>query len=99
MDDFATHFHTDDELTIVESVQDVEPYLERNKAEFNSKEKHTPWNTPGPGEKVASIPLVIAEQWWKELGDDPFAKRNRQWLARKLNDPDNRFLRTRPGVV
>jgi len=36
-------------------------------------------------------------QWWKELGDDPGATRNRKWLAAKLNSTEFLKLRTKTG--
>ncbi len=60
-----------------------------NKADFNDAPSR--W---GEGQRVASIPMTV---YWelKRRGvvDDQGA------LRRWLNDPDNRFFRTRPGAV
>lgn len=91
----ARFFHWDDDKDdfLIETVQDVEPTLEFNKAQFNeftsSRDK---W---GDGmTKVASIPLSVYMDLVKRgiAHDDAAMKR---WL----NDPDNALFRTRPGVV
>ncbi len=75
----------------IETVVDVEPLIELNKAQFNAQEKHTRW---GDGARVASIPLSIYfELKRKGILDDPAE------MTKWLNDPDNRVFRTRPGRV
>lgn len=74
--------------------QDVEPILEQNK-EYRSQEQHSDW-----GRHIASVPLVVIEQWLHEewnngntgikWGDEEFDR----LLKRKLEDPDNAYLRT-----
>ena len=98
--DISSVFHYDhtEDKPIIQTVQDVTPYLESNKSQYNEKERHSKWRE-GLGEKVASIPFIVLEQWRVELKDDPLAKRNRKWLRAKLNSNDNKFLRTRPGVI
>ena len=81
----------------IEVVQDVGRYLKANADEFNITEKGTSWK--GDLHKVASIPEVVAAQWWKELGSNPFSKENRGWLAAKLNSREFYRLRTRAGAV
>ena|SRR5215475_12629243 len=81
---------------ILETVQhDIEPIIEGNKQAFNDAEKS--W---GDGKIVASIPIIVMQQLvqkgvlsqrWAILDE----KRFRDWL----NDPENRFFRTRPGQV
>jgi hypothetical protein len=44
--------------------------------------------------RVASIPLVVWEEWKKE-GD----VRDPNFLRKKLNDRDNLYFRTRPGRI
>jgi hypothetical protein len=81
----------------IEVVQDVGKYLKANSDEFNVTEKGTSWK--GDFHKVASIPEVVAAQWWKELGSNPFSKENRGWLAAKLNSREFYKLRTRAGNI
>ena len=85
------HYNEDGSFAI-EAQQDVEPIAEASKRSFNAfsgaKDK---W---GDGQRVASIPLVILQDWMAsgKIRDQAFIKR---WL----NDPDNAVFRTRPGRV
>lgn len=45
------------------------------------------------GTRVAQIPFVVLQQWRQE-GFDPFQPGNEAELRRRLNDPDNKALRT-----
>ena len=89
--DEITHYDDTDGKTYVEQVQDVTEIVEHNKALLNGLDERMPW---GQGRRVASIPLVVYEQLRKDgiIGDQ---KKFRAWL----NNPDNRFFRTSPGVV
>lgn len=87
-------FHWDDSNdTFVIETEMAQPVLEgiveANKQDYNDAPKN--W---GNGQLVARIPLHL---YWdlkkKGIADDDAAMR--RWL----NDPDNRFFRTRPGVV
>lgn len=78
---------------IVRSVQDVEPFLKDNARVVSAQESG--WK--GDLHEVASIPPIVWEMWWKELGDDPGAKRNRPWLVAKLNSNEFQKLRTKEG--
>jgi len=81
----------------VETIQDVEPLLDANKAMANHNDGYSPsheWR------RAASIPAIVLLQWREELGgSDPLSAENRLWLLRRLNDPDWRYLRTAPGVL
>lgn len=88
------HYDRSEERAIINTVQDVEPYLERNKQEYHSAPSRF-----GDVAKVASIPEVIMEKWCNEDGINYMAHENRHLLRKKLNDPDNQFLRTRPGKL
>lgn len=74
---------------ILRKEQDVASILELNKADFN--DAPLGW---GEGRRVASIPMTI---YWdlkkRGIADD------QQALRRWLNDPENRFFRTRPGKI
>lgn len=101
-DDFLglTEWFTYDDDTdgfTIETVQDVEPLVELNKALWNSTEKHTRY---GDLTRIASIPPVIVMELSKQgilrpdgsILDD---KKYRDWL----NDSANRCFRTRAGKV
>jgi hypothetical protein len=92
----TTTFEEEADGTVhIEKTMDAEPILNVNKREY-----HTGVNNPTSsalGRKVASVPLVVWQNWMKssngEVGTDP------KVLARYLNDPDNKFLRTHNSRV
>jgi hypothetical protein len=71
----------------------VEPLIERNKALRNMDDGYSPSREL---RRVASIPAVIVDQWYRE-GFNIFDPENRAELRRRLNDPDNLAWRTAPG--
>jgi hypothetical protein len=83
--------HTNDTFTI-ETQQDVTDLVEQNKALAGRFDERSRW--AGDWHRVASIPMSLYfDLKRKGLVDDIPA------LKRWLNDPDNRFFRTRPGRV
>ena len=87
-----TTFHVDGgDLTVHRREDDVGPALERNKAL-----QHTAQDVDGL-HHIASIPAVIVEKWMNEEGV-PFLTMPehefRRFIRRKLNDPDNSWLKT-----
>lgn len=84
----------------IETVQDVETIIAINKAEYNETERSTRY---ADGlHRVANIPLNVLEMLMQKgilvpgkQGDGDGNKRFKAWL----NDPDNRFFRTRNGRV
>lgn len=88
----TTFFHDDDaEGTItIENRVDVQDIIEANKDVANLKSDG--WK--GEMHQVASIPLVVYNDLKKKgIVDDERA------FKRWLNDPDNRFFRTKAGVL
>lgn len=84
-------FHYDevtDEATIT-AEQDVSNVIELNKQEYNdAPDRFGEWS------KVATLPMVVYYDLKKKgILDDQVA------LKRWLNDPENRFFRTRPGTI
>ena len=65
---YVGHYDESEDRMTIETVQDVNPYLESNKqqAQFGSFDKKAPMR------KMASIPLVIIEKWLREEGLDVF---------------------------
>jgi len=91
-----TRFHSgnDDKFTI-ERVQDVEPILSNNKARQNDGTDG--YSKSRDLKQIASIPLVVAEQWIKEDGVNWLqltGQEREKYIRRKLADPDNFYLRT-----
>ena len=75
--------------------QDAQPILDQN-----AKERNSGINDPARtalGRKVASIPLVVWQEWMKQTNGD--IQRDPTLLAKYLNDPSNKFLRTHNSVV
>lgn len=89
------HYDAMTDTTTISQTQDVDPYLKANKAERDSQ---TSLTKMGDGlQKIASIPLILIDQWRKEIGSDPLHLSNRRWLMIRLNDPAYSKLRTRTG--
>lgn len=83
------HDPSEDEVTI-QTQQDVTPLVEANKTAYNAAGES--WG--GDMHRVASIPMsVYYDLKARGIADDP--KRLKAWL----NDPNNRFFRTKPGKV
>lgn len=93
-----TKFHYDDssDRLIVEREQDVEPVLIQT---AQLRALNPSGYTPSKDLKhVAEVPFILVEKWANEAGMTVS-----DWLAdpelmrRKLNDPENAFLRTGKG--
>lgn len=99
MSGVATRIHKDrsSPTLYIERVQDVEPYLDRNKALQNMGK-----NDNELGRHIASIPNVILERWINEDGVNYLALPKREFdrlVRRKLRDPDWKWLRTTSARV
>ena len=80
----------------IDTYQDVQPIIDQNKQNLidygdkltfgKASGRHTGAVT------VASIPTNIWELWLKQTNGD--IEKNPKLLAKYLNDPDNKFLRT-----
>lgn len=98
MSDVIKSVHSEDGKTIVKCVQDVEPTLEFNKAIIADG-----GTRPGDAMQLqARIPRVLLIHWLNEAGmsmNDLFNPAGQAWLRRKLNDPDNSFIRVAKGKL
>lgn len=85
------HYDADTDVATIETVQDVEPLLDRNASLQNNVTSLDRW---GDGKIVASIPMSIYAEFLAsgKINDQAFMRR---WL----NDRDNRKYRVRPGRV
>jgi|TARA_R100001163_G_scaffold58139_1_gene46342 ribosomal protein L32E len=88
--------HGEDKV-VLQNVQDVEPLLELNKKELTGDSMYGTGDNAVGMRKVASIPLVVIEKWKRELGVDIMNKNDWPKIKQLLNDPENRFFRTREG--
>lgn len=84
-------FHWDDsnDTFLIQTTQETTDIVEANKLAYNDAPDRM-----GDLTRVASIPLSLYFDLKKKgIADDDAA------MKRWLNDPDNRFFRTRPGRV
>lgn len=95
-----TEYHSYDaatDRTIIETVQDVAPVLERNKALQNADDGG--WSPTRELRRAASIPDILVLKWRKEEGIDVFDPNHWPAVKRKLNSSEYRWLRTAPGTL
>ncbi len=94
----TTTFHEydhDTKTTTLWTEQDASPFLESNRRLANDEDrkkrgiKDCWWH-------VATIPNGVIDAWMKE-GINVFDKNQAKEVARRLNHPDWRYLRTSPG--
>lgn len=87
-------FHYDDatEDSTIETISDVTDIIEDNKAYYNDVDERAGWKNEFM--RVASIPMPLYFKMKEEgiVGDQ---KAMKKWL----NDPDNKYFRTRPGRI
>ena len=98
------HYDAIENRSIIETMQDIEPILIRNRADYNSFDENARWGSPTRQSEetfhhVARIPDVILEQMPAEMRQGFISGKglHGKALLRWLNDPDNRMFRTRPG--
>lgn len=89
------HFDSDGGMTL-ETTQDVTGIIEGNKKAFNEVTSLDKW---GDLTKVARLPLTVVDDLNKKGIMRGFAVMDETRFKAFLNDPDNRFFRTRPGRV
>ena len=82
--------------TFIETVQNVEPYLNRNKLLYNNPELRS---KDKDMKHFASIPNGVQEKWLREYSVDVWNKDHWPAVKRLLNSPDWRYLRTAPGKL
>ena len=86
------HYDGDTDKAVIATIVDATDVVEENKAQFNQIDEKAGWK--GDMHKVASIPMALFYDLKKQGIIDDQAR-----LKAWLNDPDNRFFRTRPGRV
>lgn len=93
------YHHYDDatDRTVIETVQDVRPVLERNKALLNADDGG--WSATRELRRAAAIPDIIILKWRNEEGIDVFDPNHWPAVKRKLNSSEYRWLRTAPGTL
>lgn len=105
----TTTYHAYDDATKttwIEEVQDVEPYIERNKR----TQAHDVGGAMGMNDyfrqgvkngwaHVATIPNGVIHKWLVEKGVNLYNKDHWPKVRKLLNDPDWRYVRTGLGRV
>jgi len=85
------HYDADKDEATIETVFEVGDLIEQNKRLYADTDERTRY---GEWSRVASIPMALFYRLKNQgIIDDPAA------MKRWLNDPDNKFFRTRPGRV
>mgnify|MGYP003152823395 FL=1 len=90
---------TDEGGVIIEDIQDCSAIVEQNKKEYNSYDENARWSDELFGNKIASIPLTVIDSLNKKGILRGFKVLDEKAFKAFLNDPDNRFFRTRTGRV
>jgi hypothetical protein len=91
-----TNFHDVDGNHFIETKQDISAILESNKAQFNAIDERAKW---GEWTKIASLPNVVIDDLNSQGIMRGFAVVDEKRFRTFLNNPDNRFFRTRPGQI
>lgn len=81
---------------ILTTRQDCTDIIESNKAEYAQTDERTKY---GEWAKVASIPLSVFDDLNKKGICRGFAVIDQKKFKDWLNDPENKYFRTRPGRV
>jgi hypothetical protein len=101
--DVSTVIKAEQGRLVVRRTQDTTGYLEQNKAEMNEAPSWRPYASARKDRsmrKVASIPMIVVEQWMREGISifDPSPEVQKK-IAEKLNSNEYAYLRTFPGRV
>ena len=88
---------TEDGGLVIETVQDVSAILEQNKKEYNATNGR--WGEDVFDNKIASIPLTVIDTLNQKGIMRGFHVVDQTAFKKWLNDPDNRFFRTRQGRI
>lgn len=84
---------------VIETRQDVTANIAQNRLEYNSFDERSKWSDDMFGNKVASIPLTVIDDLNAKGIMRGFAVLDQKRMKDWLNSPDNRYFRTRPGIV
>lgn len=89
--------HDTDNGLVIETVQDVSSIVEKNKKEYNQTTGR--WGGDLLDNKIASIPMTVIDDLNKKGIMKGFHVVDQKKFKLWLNDPDNRFFRTRQGRI
>ena len=89
--------HNTDDGKIIETNQDVTDIIEKNKQEYNNNP--TKWGDELFDNKIASIPMTVVDKLNQQEIMRGFHVLDQKKFFAWLNDPDNRFFRTKKGRI
>ena len=82
---------------VIKQEEDLTPYIEQNKKEYNASS--STWSSNPLGNKIASIPNIVIDQLNKDGIMKGFQVVDQKRFFKWLNDPDNRYFRTKQGKL
>lgn len=94
--ELRTTYADDDGNLVMKAESNLAPIIEANKNSYNQIDERARW---GDGQMVADIPFPIIEDLNRQGILRGFAVMDQKRMKAWLNNPDNRFFRTRPGRV
>ena len=89
--------HETDNGLVIATTQDVSAIVEQNKQEYN--QNNSRWGEDVFDNKIASIPLTVIDDLNKVGIMRGFHVVDQKRFKAWLNNPDNRFFRTKQGRV
>ena len=96
-----TQYHEYDSLTkrtTIETVQDVTPFLERNKM-LRNDENYSRDGIKNEWWHAATIPNVVQYKWLKDYGVDIYNPDHTQRVNQLLDSPEWSYLKTTAGKI
>lgn len=94
--ELRTTYADDDGNLVMKAESNLAPIIEANKNSYNQIDERARW---GDGQMVADIPFPVIEDLNRQGILRGFAVIDQKRMKAWLNNPDNRFFRTRPGRV
>lgn len=94
--ELRTTYADDDGNLVMKAESDLTHIIEANKNSYNQIDERARW---GDGQMVADIPFPVIEDLNRQGILRGFAVMDQKRMKAWLNNPDNRFFRTRPGRV
>ena len=93
------HYDEQEDTLTINKTEDISSVLDANKAQFDVDNKRY---TSEAFNHVARIPVIAIEMWCKAKGipyQDFMADYDNKLMKQFLNDPDNKYFRTKPGRI
>lgn len=81
---------------VIETAQDISDLIERNKASYAQTDENARW---GEWAHIGSLPLSVIQDLNRKGLLRGFYIIDQKKFKAWLNDPENRYFRTRPGRI